>query len=441
MVRIAKIKFNRFSKEYDYICDDININEGDVVYVEGSDRPVYVYEIAIVDINDTKAKNKVIGIAIENPNVTIANRYANIINCKYTCIVNSLEPDTNIFSSICKSIVDNAKSNEIDNMLKEHPKANIYDTFITNAGNLASKYIIHIVLPFKKSDKYNENLRKAFEKVIDLAIKNEYDTIAIPFIGTGNNGYSKNDIHEALDDTLFKYQYKQNIKINIISINYNDIKAHNDYIYKGELNYNQNNRNNKSNIRENYFKEPLSIDEILEWKECQFVIDEESKYQIGIVYRIIGCLYNESDEFELDNVNNPLDFLLEYRKKKGYFETEAVTGVFGEYDNDSSKKTNKYKDVIKNIKKGKRIISKYETYRIAMALKLNFTEIIQFMSLSGFSFGSFSKDNIDYEVFNFIIHNNGFSNEYCDPEEYFSNNCAQEVYDILFGNENLVFIH
>ena len=41
MVRIAKIKFNSHSKEYDYFCDDEKINEGDVVYIEGSDRPVY----------------------------------------------------------------------------------------------------------------------------------------------------------------------------------------------------------------------------------------------------------------------------------------------------------------------------------------------------------------------------------------------------------------
>ena len=44
-LRIAKVKFNSNGKLYDYFCSDISINEGDVVFVEGKEEPVFVYEI------------------------------------------------------------------------------------------------------------------------------------------------------------------------------------------------------------------------------------------------------------------------------------------------------------------------------------------------------------------------------------------------------------
>ena len=63
------------------------------------------------------------------------------------------------------------------------------------------------------------------------------------------------------------------------------------------------------------------------------------------------------------------------------------------------------------------------------------------MSLSNYSFNPISKDNIDYEVFNFMIHNNGFAKKDCDPEGYFYDNCDESICNILFGDENLVFVH
>lgn len=460
MVRIAKVKFNNHSKEYDYLCENPKIAAGDVVYVEDSEQPVYVYDIQDVESSTTKASKKVLGIAEENPNVTIGNRYMNIINCNYTCIVNSLGPTTNVFGAICKAIVGNAKSKEIEYMLEKHPKANIFDTFITDSGNLPSKHIIHIVMPFKKDDHHNENLKKAFEKVIDLAIKEGYETVAIPFIGTGANGYEKSDVHEALDDTMFKYQYKKDIKINIISINYNSTKTQKYFPNKEiEEHYRQQRLTHEKEICESgrfadseelYIPlitnksrgmHKVNIEELLEMEEYQLDTCDEPTIQVGVVSRLIGALYNESDEFDLDMVFRPVDFLVEYRKDKGYFETDEVTHIFGDYDNDSSKKTNKYKDVIANIKKGKRKISKYETFRIAIALKLNFTQTIQFMMLSDYNFSPLSKDNIDYEVFNFMIHNDGFAKEDCDPKAYFSENCKQSINDILFGDENLIFVH
>ena len=75
MVRIAKVKFNSGGKLYDYICPDKKIKEGDVVFVEGTDQPLYVYEILEVKPEETKASSKVLGIAKENPNRIIRDEF------------------------------------------------------------------------------------------------------------------------------------------------------------------------------------------------------------------------------------------------------------------------------------------------------------------------------------------------------------------------------
>ena len=43
--RIAEIKIKNSQKLYDYFCDDLTINENDLVYVEGLVFPVFVSAI------------------------------------------------------------------------------------------------------------------------------------------------------------------------------------------------------------------------------------------------------------------------------------------------------------------------------------------------------------------------------------------------------------
>ena len=361
MVRIAKVKFTSGGNLLNYICKDKKIKEGDVVFVEGKDQPVYVYEITEVEDKDSTATKKVLCIAKENPDVNLATRYMNIIDCRCECIVNSLGTETSVFGAICHSIVENAKSKEIDNMLRFHKNENVFWTYITDAGELPSKHVIHIVMPFKDEDEHNNNLRKAFETVIDLAIENGYESLAIPFIGTGANGYSKSDVHEALDDTMFKYQYKQGIKINIVSINYSSTKMQryrlNQETIARELGYYPNRDNRYDNMFSD-FKARIRQEDLY------FDIYDEPRFQIHTVNALISKFYKKEDEFDIFNVEKPFDFVLLYRVKKGYKETARVTYVFGTYEGyqkheiKGKKITTKYNDTVKNIKKGKHTVTK-----------------------------------------------------------------------------------
>ena len=437
-MRIARIKFSAGShKLYDYKCLDKKINEGDVVFVEGKEEPFYVYEIEEVDDTKSKATKSVLKKAKENPNVTLASRFMNITDCKCECIVNSLGPNTSVFGNICNAIVNRAKSKEIEKMLIENPIANIYDTFITDAGNLPSKHIIHIVMPFKEDDKNNQNLKLAFKKIINLAIENKFESIAIPFIGTGANGYEKEDVHKALDDVMFYFQYQPNIKINIVSINFNSSAIH-----ERAISEEKNRQRERFCLypHKDYMISPNLRNGYYDDYSFEFDIEENPLLQLKALYKMIEDNYRNEDEFDiLEWVSNvsmirPLDFFMSYRKAKGYRETEAVKDVFGYVKNGDKLR---YDNVIGDIRKGKRTFSKYEVYRISIAYKWNFTQVIQFMNLCGYSFSAISDYNIDFIFFNYMLEHNGFSDG-ADPYEYFYGQC-EEINNIINGDADLVF--
>ena len=78
MVRIASVKYPNNSKTLDYLCPDTSIHEGDVVYLEGNDKPHYIVEIKKVDNKDNLATKKVLSKAILNDNVTLSSKYMDI---------------------------------------------------------------------------------------------------------------------------------------------------------------------------------------------------------------------------------------------------------------------------------------------------------------------------------------------------------------------------
>lgn len=69
---------------------------------------------------------------------------------------------------------------------------------ITTGGNLKAKYVIHTVGPIYKDGKHHEAklLASAYQKSLELAIKNGIKTLAFPSISTGAYGYPINEAAE-----------------------------------------------------------------------------------------------------------------------------------------------------------------------------------------------------------------------------------------------------
>ena len=108
-MRIASVRYPNSDKTQDYLCPDKTIKEGDVVILEGMDKPHYIAEIKNT-LDTNLPLKKVLSKAVLNNKVTLSSRYMDITTIDTDCIVNSLGTDIQEFGMICKSIYYNPLS-------------------------------------------------------------------------------------------------------------------------------------------------------------------------------------------------------------------------------------------------------------------------------------------------------------------------------------------
>ncbi len=419
-IKVAEIKIGKSDKLYDYFCNDLKVQEGDFVYVENINFPVFVYDVKYKDKDETLANKSILNIVQINKHVKVFTKYEDVTKVECDCVVNSLGTKLDVFGSICKAIVTNAHSKEINDMIKNHPTAEIFDTFVTDAGDLKCKKVIHIVMPFKEDDRFNNLLKDAFCKVIDKALELGLKTIAIPKIGTGANGYSINDIYDALRDVTLKYQYTSGIELEIINLLFDTsisnvakerraaerqkvIKRIDSEAYFDKYDVVEATKiiSNCSNINEN----DVPLDKV----------DEKLfKTDLLYIFKLISHKYNVKDEYFYipKNVDeNPFFFAWEYGKEK-----KLMHDMGAIYN----------KNMRDNFRRGNKTFRKTDCLRLAFLGKMNFTTIIQFMRYSGFSFSPNSKDDMDLDIFKYIYKYDGFTK----GEEHFQKEIAKTCKNI-----------
>ncbi len=402
MIRIARIKFSTSDEIYEYTLNDKSVTEGDVVYLEDRKNPAFIYEIKEVKDNECKTLKKVISKAVPNDCVTLSYKYMDITKANTECIVNSLGTHVKEMGNICHAIYDAALSKELEDYINKNSVGNVFDIIVTSAGELPSKHIINIVMPYKYEDTNNELLRKTFSLVIDKAIELKYKSIAIPYIGTGANGYDYDDVHEALNDVMFNYQYKQGIEIDIISVRYHSLNKNRD-VRDTEM------------IKERRLRGGYSTSFCI---KNDYTIDNVGKIQDAIRRN-----YNKNDELKVDVLCSPTDFIRAAVKQRGgYSEVSEIKEILNS-------------DARKNIASFKKTIKKEEIYSTSIILELNFTQIIQYMEISGYTFSPSTKDNLDINVFNYIVNNNGFTKPYIDIANYFYG-LSKKTADTIFNYES-----
>ena len=399
-MRVAKVRFNNNKDVYDYICDIKDVKEGDVVQVEDQMIPFFVYGISDEELKPGTIYKRVLKKLKENDKVTISTRYMNIIDSDCDCIVNSLGTNTSVFGAICKSIVTAAKSKEIEQMLKEYPTGKVFDYHVTDAGELKSKKIIHIVMPFRKNDKFNKDLKKAFSIVIDEAISLGMKSIAIPCIGTGANGYSKKDIYEAIDDVMFKYIYTPDIEIDIQSIMYGSTEKQKRRQVDERIMMD-------NRILCDYSREPDKFEIHFNPKNMQ--------ENVRAINRLVANHYNKYDELEIKEdtelffyktsfsfIDNAIQYAYDHSCKT----TKEITLDLKKYYH----RKNDFYEFRNNIKNKKP--SKKDVFNMSVAMGLNFTQFIQFMTLSGFTFSPLRDANnecVDLIILKYALENEGFT--------------------------------
>lgn len=277
-------------------------------------------------------------------------------------IVNSLGIDGRVYGKVCEAIINASKSSELKSFIDAKTNNAPQEIFVTDSYNLPCKQIIHIVAPFKHlDDKKFTNLKKAYLNSINKAIELKCKSVAIPFIGTGANGYSRGDVFTAATSLITENYGSKKLPIKIYLIVYdNSLKNINSPII--------------SNIDRNRTpfypkqKDPNLVN-MLRINELAF------KY------------FKESDMFDPKcEIIYPVEFAMLIKENNDLPKGYLCTSAFDSFQ-------------ISRFKKG-RYMSKMDVFKLAIVVKMNPTEFLQFMTYAGYSFDSRSK--IDRQFFTYI---------------------------------------
>jgi len=301
--------------------------------------------------------------------------YGDICKMKSEAIVNSLGIDARVFGQVCKNIVEKANSEEIYKLVSTKRNNNIFDIFITDAGRLKAEHIIHIVSPFKhQDDRHKSALKKAYKLVIEEAIKRGYKSIAIPFLGTGANGYEKNDVYEAATTVAKDYMSDDDNSSDIIDITFviydKESYGYNPYEIRERRFYKL--RNNEAVVKNGYYDDIIKNNtyslskSIIDSMEMNRIFDMVNKDEMFIPEDYVTCV---------------VDFIDSYMKQHNIRPIEL-------HSNGVSK------DKMSKCRLGKRIFKKYEIYRTGVILGWNRTVFLQAMSIAGYSFSALDDGDI-----------------------------------------------
>ena len=118
---------------------------------------------------------------------------SSIVDIQADVIVNTANPYPVIGSGVDKTIYEAAGIKELLEARQKIGDIPPGQAAITPAYKLDAKYIVHAVSPrWHGGNNYEKMLLKsAYEKIMQLTIENNCDSVAMPLLATGNNGFPR----------------------------------------------------------------------------------------------------------------------------------------------------------------------------------------------------------------------------------------------------------
>lgn len=153
-------------------------------------------------------------------NIKINVVLGNILNFKADAIINPANPSLlggggldGLIHRNAPEILEECK--KIRNKLGR--EAEIGEAFITSAGKLKFKYIIHAIGPIFFENENIEYLSKTYINCIKIAEENNLKSISFPNISTGKNSFPKEIAAREVKDKVLSYLQNNDLKIKVIN--------------------------------------------------------------------------------------------------------------------------------------------------------------------------------------------------------------------------------
>ena len=141
-----------------------------------------------------------------------------ITKVKADAIVNTANPDVAVGSGVDSAIYKAAGEAEL---LAERRKIGFLapgKVGITPAFNLDAKYIIHVSGPWWDGGNHGEFdiLKACYENALDLALKNNCESIAFPLIATGSYGFPKDKALQIATAVIQQFLFENEMTVILV---------------------------------------------------------------------------------------------------------------------------------------------------------------------------------------------------------------------------------
>lgn len=270
--------------------------------------------------------------------------------------------------------------------LRKHGCLSVGDALITSSFNMNNcKYIIHTVGPVYVDSSYNKEklLRRCYRKVLECALDNNIESIAMPLISSGSFGFPKKYALKLASDVITDFIYEHELDVYLLVYDKEAFDISNS-LYRDIHDYLEDNgiydevRSYRPSMSFGFMSKPASLDEECnpdrEFSFVDFVEDEPFNDCLRRIIREKNLI--ESDVYKRANLTK-----------------QAFNGIYNE---------------------GK-VPKKNNVLALCIGLRLNIDEADDFIEKAGYSFSKGNKH--DYIV------------------RYFIEN---EIYDVYKINEILI---
>lgn len=270
--------------------------------------------------------------------------------------------------------------------LRKHGCLSVGDALITSSFNMNNcKYIIHTVGPVYVDSSYNKEklLRRCYRKVLECALDNNIESIAMPLISSGSFGFPKKYALKLASDVITDFIYEHELDVYLLVYDKEAFDISNS-LYRDIHDYLEDNgiydevRSYRPSMSFGFMSKPASLD-----KECN--PDREFSFV---------------DFVEDESFNDCLRRII---REKNLIESDVY------------KRANLTKQAFNGIYNEGKVPKKNNVLALCIGLRLNIDEADDFIEKAGYSFSRGNKH--DYIV------------------RYFIEN---EIYDVYKINEILI---
>ncbi|SFQ10077.1 O-acetyl-ADP-ribose deacetylase (regulator of RNase III), contains Macro domain [Lachnospiraceae bacterium XBB1006] len=315
-----------------------------------------------------------------------------ITKVKADAIVNTANPDVAIGGGVDSAIYKAAGKEQL---LKERAKIGELlpgEVGVTPAFALNANYIIHVSGPWWEHGRMGEEkvLRSCYDKALTAAFERGCKTIAFPLLATGTYGFPKKVGIQIAVDAFTAFLQEHEMEITLVVFGDESVKISgelveevasfidDDYVESAlEEEYGATEYRSDSEERR-FHSTSIQADRFLRLdEESRYSILEESVEKQETLEDVLKGIYKESFEKHLQKLIN----------KKGLKNSEVYANA------------NISKQYFSKLLKGQVKPSKGKMLALAVGLRLNLDETIDFLRLGGYALSPISQTDAVVEYF------------------------------------------